>query len=680
MRKLFFFLLLNGLLSACGGAGTVTPQSKNSDIQDITPQAGELLLSPVSESLALYQGDIMLPVNWRVQDFAAVNYWAILLDGKQIYEQHISPLQQLNSLKSLHDIQPGEHQLQVQACDADGVCLHSNKIVFSVTNPAADTALPGSLRLFSLYDSQRCLSYDIEGLKLETCSDVSRQRWIIRENSLSPEDHPELCVSAGNYTSASRAQLAICGSAAEFNWQFSAQIFANNDFALDVDRSTNLVIIYPRHGGLNQQWTTSAPQTDSGISDNTDNTDTSTGNTDSGAPGAVFGTSYDPQWTFLNMPAEGNYGHYEFDVPALQNWVNSGLFLRKGQSVTITARGSWSVKNGDSYGPEGHASATARGCAEGSLVARQGLYYKDAAITCIGKSGTFTALRDDIVYIGAVVSNDLGESYEARINASGSVHVTLDAAEGLTVPVVPMAEAADYPFANIASGWVEILGEHIILTLPVRTALADAAALQAAVQRLDAMYNQHMALRGLAPFKGQPVRFYPDTSDAPGWMLAGNPVRMDPALVDASRDDRISNVAADGINGWGFAHELGHEFNFAGGSWSYTSGIGLEAWPNIFSVHAIEMLGLPERKIDCAALKQKQLNAASLTNLQQDPWTGLCFLLEFKNRFGWEFYQRFYQAFNAKPGSGWAFLRTRFSEAAGQDVNAIFDEWYLPKQ
>ncbi len=377
------------------------------------------------------------------------------------------------------------------------------------------------------------------------------------------------------------------------------------------------------------------------------------------------------------MPQQGPYGVIDLVVPAAQNWVNSGLYVYPGDEVRITASGEWRVKNVPLHGPNSHSDKSHRDCAFGTLAARIGLYYNEA-LFCIGETGQFTADREGIVYLGGVAGSDLGETYESRKHAQGALQVRIES-EGATVPTVLADEVPFYPFEAVDSGWVEILGTHTILTLPTLTVIEDRATLSDAIARFDALYTTHRSLRGKAPYHGQPVRWFPDTEDAPGWMLAGNPVRMDPALVEGGDGTRISRAAESGNNNWGIAHELGHNFNFAGGHWAYTNAVGLEAWPNIFSLHALETLGLPPRELDCESRYAEYQSSGDYENtLKKDPWLGICFLMAFQQRWGWDFYRRFYQALDAQPGSGNRYMYERFSEAAGEDVRAIFDAWAIP--
>lgn len=384
-------------------------------------------------------------------------------------------------------------------------------------------------------------------------------------------------------------------------------------------------------------------------------------------------------WVQVQVDAKGPYGEQRFELPAAQSWANTGLYLRTGQSAQISATGTWRVATDIAleHGPEGLDGSNERGCKVGQLVARIGLYYDDAQLSCIGAQGSITAHRDGIVFVGGLVSSDLGESYESRRNASGKLSVSVQS-QGDTVPTVRPELASYYSYEQINSGWVELRSEHTIVTLPTATAMQDKAKLAAMLQRFDDIYQSHKDLRAAVPHHGQPIRWFAD-GGAPGWMLAGNPVRMDLALVDAQSSDRIT-LAAEPENGdWGFVHELGHDFNFINGDWQYAhSTAGIEAWPNIFSVYAQAQLNLPLRDLDCARKKAFYLAHGRFSDLQNDVWLGLCFLLEFKDQYGWDFYKRFHAELNRAPFIGWDALHMRFERAAGEPVRTIFETWKVP--
>lgn len=526
---------------------------------------------------------------------------------------------------------------------------------------------------------------------LQACNNLSTQKWTLDDSgNIRSSLNIDYCLGLNYLDYYEQPNVSPCGSANQ-TWQFIAASIVQNDWALDLDRENNALILYAYHGGENQQWNgvegfdvveQEGSGGDNGGAENEEqgggeNQEDHEGQESQQGAGQLFPSS---PWTFLTFDNMDEYGTQTFPVPAAQNWVNTGLYLEQGQSVSVVASGEWQVaKNTETHGPNGTGNKIQRGCKVGSLVVRVGLYYQDEQLSCVGEQGTFVAPRSGIVFIGGIVSTDLGETYETRAQANGALSVTL-ISEGLKVPSIKASDAYFYNYDSVSSGWVEIIGEHTILTLPTEIAKEDSTEIEAAIARLDNIYKEQSNLRGKRPYHGQPIRWFADTEEAPGWMLAGNPIRLDPALVFANNNDRITRAAREGNGNWGFAHELGHVFNFAGGDWYYTTFGGLEAWPNIFSVYTQQKLGLPQRNLDCANRKLTYLATGnSSDNISKDVWLSLCFFMELQEKFGWEFYTNFYAEFNAQPGHGWSFLRDRFSRAAGEDVNPIFDEWMLPQ-
>lgn len=382
----------------------------------------------------------------------------------------------------------------------------------------------------------------------------------------------------------------------------------------------------------------------------------------------------DDGWTCVVVEPTGPYGEHAFEVPAAQNWVNTGLYLQQGQQAVISETGTWYVNdnagNGIDHGP----------CVIGDLVARIGLHYKDPALTCVaGDDVMFTADKDGILYLGALPSNDLGETYETRVNASGFKQVTVQS-DGETVPTIEAELAAQTDFDAITSGWVEVRGTHTILTLPTIAAAQDAHLLADALELIDAFYDLHAELRGALPQHGQRIRFFPDPNIMGiGYMLAGNPVRMDPILVDAGYGNRISNAGEPGVDVWGFAHELGHDFTFVNALWWYQEN-SLESWPNIFSIHALQALGIP---LHDNALACEGGQPVAYDNW--DAWSGLCFLLYFQQNYGFEFYAEFFAILNDTsagelPGGpmAWHWVHDHFEEIAGVDITPVFNTWSVP--
>jgi hypothetical protein len=372
-------------------------------------------------------------------------------------------------------------------------------------------------------------------------------------------------------------------------------------------------------------------------------------------------------WSCVPVDGADPYGSHTFDVPAQQNWVNTGLYLKKGETASLTETGTWQVSDtGDTID---HGT-----CKVGDLVARVGLHYKDTALTCVKGSATFTAPKDGILFVGALAGNDLGETYETRHDASGKKSVTITSTHA-SVPTVLASEASSYAFADVASGWVEVWGKHVILTLPIASAQKDAQVMARAAERLDAIYDYEAELRGALPHNGQRIRFFPDGTQ-PGYMLAGNPVRMELTLVTGGDQTRISRAGETGTDVWGFAHEMGHDFSFApNGFWTYEENT-LESWCNLFSIYSLEKLGLPlsDSTTDCTAQSTGNYD-------DWDAWGGLCFLRQFQFRYGWDFYKEYFKQIKDTTSTGgdpWTFVHGKFESIAGEDVTPLFETWNVP--
>ncbi|HMA91074.1 MAG TPA: M60 family metallopeptidase [Polyangiaceae bacterium] len=372
-------------------------------------------------------------------------------------------------------------------------------------------------------------------------------------------------------------------------------------------------------------------------------------------------------WSCVPVDGAAPYGAHTFDVPAQQNWVNTGLYLRRGETASLTETGTWRVSDtGDSID---HGT-----CKVGDLVARIGLHYKDTALTCVKGSATFTAPKDGILFVGALAGNDLGETYETRHNASGKKSVTVTSTHA-SVPTVLASEASNFAFTDVASGWVEVWGKHVILALPIASAQKDAQIMARAAKRLDAIYEFEAELRSALPHNGQRIRFFPDGTQ-PGYMLAGNPIRMELTLVTGGDETRISRAGETGTDIWGFAHELGHDFTFApNGFWTYQENT-LESWCNLFSIYALEKLNLPlnDSTTDCSAQSTGNYD-------DWDAWGGLCFLRQFQFRYGWDFYREYFKRIKdttSTDGDPWTFVHGKFESIAGKDVTPLFDAWNVP--
>lgn len=405
-------------------------------------------------------------------------------------------------------------------------------------------------------------------------------------------------------------------------------------------------------------------------------------------PGASRVPTESPYDVVIDVPPTGAYGTHTFSVPARTNWVNSGLYLRSGETAHIVATGRWRAR-GREVGPAGDATlGMQRGCAVGQLVARSDLRFEEA-VTCIGAGAMYEAPHDGIIYLAMIDSTDLGEAYAERDDLDGELTVTVTSS-GHTVPSIAAQHIASFPFERVASGWVELRGAHNVVTIAASQVQLDRSTAVGSLATLDAIWEQHAALRGASPFFGQRVRWYPDDTIASvADLVSGNPVRCVPALMSGAPNQRILRASEGPTDIWGFAHELGHAFGFIHGTWVYQAN-NIESWPNLFTLHALRSLGRTAGQPNIATYcdgRAAYLAGGDPMTFQSDPFLQLCFLQEFEEAYP-GFYGRFFRAMNTQtnedahydetPASAWRYVRDRFNLAAGEDTTPRFVRWRVP--
>jgi hypothetical protein len=398
-----------------------------------------------------------------------------------------------------------------------------------------------------------------------------------------------------------------------------------------------------------------------------------------------------PYEVVVDVAPDGPYGTHVVSVPARANWVLTGLYLRAGESATLAATGTWSAR-GATVGPEGDPGLgdAQRGCPVGALAVRSGLRFEDT-IACLSEASRYVAPRDGIVYVGMIESTDLGEAYQERIDVDGMLEVTITS-DGATVPSVRASELSSYPFARVASGWVELLAAHHRVVVPAAQVLADRGTAAASLATLDRIYEIERDLRSDAPFFGQRIRWFPDDTLASiGYMLAGNPIRCVPELMTGNDRQRILRASEGPTDIWGFSHELGHVFSFVNGTWVYQIN-NVESWPNVFTLRALRTLGRttdqPNLDTYCDG-RDGYLAGGAYETFRNDPFVQLCFLMEFEEAYGPTFYERFFEGMNGETNedvgydgtdaSVWRYVKERFDLAAGDDTEAIWSRWRVPR-
>lgn len=388
----------------------------------------------------------------------------------------------------------------------------------------------------------------------------------------------------------------------------------------------------------------------------------------------------------VQVAPSGPYRTNSFEVGASAHWVNTGVFLRAGESLDFSASGIWGLES-KAFGPEGDPSlGVLRGCARGALAVRSGLRL-EGDVRCLGEEGTFTAETDDVVYMGMLVGSDFGESRGSRVQADGALQLTV-VSNFDTVPTVSVDAIQDYPFDQVSGGWVEIQSRHFLVTAPAEQVMVDLGTAQTALESLDLAYEIQENMRGGAPFLGQRIRWYPDdTIGDLGPVFAGNPIRAQSQFFVGDDYERILRAGEPQSDLWRLTHELGHVFGGMDGLWFYQYA-ALESWPNLLAIRALDVLNRSEGYNSYCDGRDAYLALPEYEELSADAALMTCFLKDFESSYGDSFYDQFFRGmqnqsdayiqYDGTDESTWTYVKGRFDLTAGQDTSELFERWGVP--
>lgn len=383
------------------------------------------------------------------------------------------------------------------------------------------------------------------------------------------------------------------------------------------------------------------------------------------------------------------YGTRDVNVSSRAYWTSAGLYLRRGESVGITATGSWTVWKGVTapFGPEGHPQLTPfSGCPKGALVARVGLALGGPR-QCVGANGVVTAEQDGLLYLAM---NDGA----ANVYHDGEVVATIDAPAGLPAPTVPLASVPATKFCEAASGWVELASDSFVLTVPAALAGYQRDGIAPALSRLEEIYALHEELAGGAPFEGEPLRLYPDFSVRDrGWMVAGNPLVYDPKSLNGAfpSETKILRLGDEGAALFDLVRAIGVTFSRVRGARYQAGDAGAQAWGGLFALYTMRKLPLGRLPQEVCAGRDAHLAGGTQAQFLADPWLQLCLLSDLAEKHGWALHQQFLASLptakadwdaalpsGATAAATWAFVRARYAKLGGAEADALFATYKSP--
>ena len=366
----------------------------------------------------------------------------------------------------------------------------------------------------------------------------------------------------------------------------------------------------------------------------------------------------------------------EATVDAGSYGVNTQIFVETGQTLTLTAAGNWHVADGNKTadGPAG-GDTLSGSCPFGALVARIG-FHATTVTHCVGSAASFVAERSGIVFL---MSNDIFDGN------SGAIGVTIEG-EFADAPTLTHGQIATADLVHLQSDWIELASPHIQLTMPLGAVRPYQQLGDRALDWFEAFYSSHEDLSGRVPFLGQPLRFFPDVELTPGvFAYAWNPVRFSYNVSSSL----LTDLNAPHPSAWGWVHEMGHLFNVRPNGHHYAIGAAAESWANVFSVHAVEQLGLDSKDIENNTGDISWYFQGG-TYSRMDHHVALTMLMDIKNRCGWSAYHALFAQYDqleleAIPTEDsafeffrWSWLADLFRSAAACEVEDIFGRYFVP--
>ncbi|MEF3306330.1 M60 family metallopeptidase [Paenibacillus sp. GYB003] len=241
----------------------------------------------------------------------------------------------------------------------------------------------------------------------------------------------------------------------------------------------------------------------------------------------------------------------------------------------------------------------------------------------------------------------------------------------------------------------ELRGARIILTLP-----SDCVRELENPRRLmadwDAMVDQFDRLIGVAPDNplphrspNRPHRIVADRQISAGYMHAGYPIMIpiEPAGRDATDFAKVRDVKS----GWGFWHELGHNYQQVPWFW----GLIVEVTVNLHSLHMQDRYGNRSRLFTADKEGRTHYdNALEFVNSEKPGkhfgdigfFERLVMLRQLQLKYGMDFYTRLHVAYRELPeeelprtdGQKLDRLVVMMSRVSGDNLLTFFDKWGWP--
>jgi len=256
---------------------------------------------------------------------------------------------------------------------------------------------------------------------------------------------------------------------------------------------------------------------------------------------------------------------------------------------------------------------------------------------------------------------------------------------------------------NYPAPWAELHSGRAIITVPTEYARSLDNP-DEVLKKWNQLIDGYDRLVGLSPDQAEPhrspnlpFRYVGDAKISNGFLHAGYPImfHVNPTAIDA-----VTVYGMEGLQGWGWWHETGHEYQQPAWMW----GAVIEGTVNIYSLYAQEMFGSSSRlnliRSNGQTFYDQAFDFINSTDpnkdFNKDKYEGtktsdvfnrLVLFKQLQLAYGWDFYTKMHKLYreipegetlmNASDQEKIDLFVVKASEISGNNLLEFFDKWAL---
>ncbi|GHI00090.1 M60 family metallopeptidase [Neobacillus kokaensis] len=279
---------------------------------------------------------------------------------------------------------------------------------------------------------------------------------------------------------------------------------------------------------------------------------------------------------------------------------------------------------------------------------------------------------------------------KAKANTKANVNISGGVASPTFVKGKTSNEEWHNYIKNNPAPWGELVGEHVIFTLPKEMLLTikDPSALMEQWDTITASYNTFVGISREMPVPhrspDRPHRYVADVQISAGYMHAGYPIMIpiDPAA------SHVVDPELALVRGWGFWHEMGHEYQQNPWKWGDITEVSVNIYTLFIQEKFTEVQRLLQKSPDGKSHYDRAFEfianpSSSKKFTDLDGMDQLVFFKQLQLAYGWDFYTKLHLAYRELDSSTLPttdqqkkdMLLYMTSKIAGNNLVSFYQKW-----